>query len=153
MIASVAITSWILLNLVAISGDALIPNADAIKTQKAAKKFLRVISVTSGNESIAALDNSKNNNSYDGSGSSAKEEVKGMITTFDKTSRLQCAHRCKLNGTCKNVAHKDGNICHFFDLKEKEVTGQMEIIHPGMTSYDLYLSINIHSTRYILIGS
>ena len=143
MFTSVAISSWVLLNLVAISGDALISKEDVMRSHEAAQKFLRVFSVTSGNESTAAPDNSTKTNINEGYGGPPKEEFKEKIATFPKTSRLQCSHRCKLNGTCKDVAHKDGHICLLFDQKEKEVTGHMEIIHQGMTSYDVYLSNTI----------
>ena len=97
MFTSVAITLWVLLHLVAISGDAFISKEDAIKSKEAAKKYLRVISVTSIIESTEAPDNPRKNNSNEGSGNPAKEEEGEVIATLHKTSRLQCSHRCKLN--------------------------------------------------------
>ena len=132
MFTSTFIVFWVLLNLVAISEDTLISEDDAIKSQEAAKKFLRVFSATSANESTEVPGSSENTNNNEGSGSPASGQLEGVIDTFNKTSRLQCAHKCRLNEKCKDIAYKDGNTCLLLDRKGKLHTGRMEIIHPGI---------------------
>ena len=132
MFTSTFIVFWVLLNLVAISEDTLISEDDAIKSQEAAKKFLRVFSATSVNESTEAPSSSEDININNEFGSDASGQVKGVIAIFNKISRLQCAHKCRLNEKCKDIAYKDGNTCLLLDRKGKLHTGRMEIIHPGI---------------------
>ena len=148
MFTSTSIIYWVLLNLVAISGDALISEDDAIKSQEAAKKYLRVISVTNGNESSEVSGSSAKTNNNEGSGSPVRDELEGVIDIFNKTSRLQCAHKCRMNEKCKDVAYEDGNTCPLLDPEGTEPTGRMEIIHSGMViwSYVLHLSFTVITT-------